>query len=78
MVYHVFVHKMDDSVRLLLDNVRVNKCASGGDSVTWEDMVAICRDLLAGVSLTVANAVPIVAQGQPAIALIPTVSVGSV
>ena len=29
-VYHTFVHKLDASVRLLLDNVRMNKRASGG------------------------------------------------
>ena len=29
-VYHAFVYKLDASVRLLLDNVRMNKRASGG------------------------------------------------
>ena len=29
-VYHAFVHKLDASMRLLLDNVRMNKRASGG------------------------------------------------
>ena len=34
-----------------MDNVRVNKRANGGGPVTWEDVVAICRDSLAGVSI---------------------------
>ena len=29
-VYHAFVHMLDASVRLLLDNVHMNKRASGG------------------------------------------------
>ena len=29
-VYHAFVHKLDGAMRLLLDNVRMNKRASGG------------------------------------------------
>ena len=29
-VYHAFVHKLDASVRLLLDNVHMNKRALGG------------------------------------------------
>ena len=49
MVYHAFVYKLEPQVRLLLDNVRVNKRANGGGSITWEDMVAIFRDSLAGV-----------------------------
>ena len=62
-VYHAFVHKLDDSVRLLLDNIRVNKRANGGGPVTWEDVVAICRDSLAGVSLATTNAALMAAQG---------------
>ena len=38
-------------MRLLLDNVQVNKRANGGGPVTWEDVVAICRDSLVGVSI---------------------------
>ena len=34
-----------------MDNVRINKRANGGGPVTWEDVVAICRDSLAGVSI---------------------------
>lgn len=48
---HAFMHRLDASVRMLLDNVRVNKRASGRGPVTWEDVVAICRDSLAGVSI---------------------------
>ena len=43
-VYHAFVYKLDESVQLLLDNLHVNKRASGGGPVTWEDVVAICRE----------------------------------
>ena len=32
-----------------MDNVCVSKRANGGGPVTWEDVVAICRDSLAGV-----------------------------
>ena len=35
-----------------MDNTCVNKKANGGRPVTWEDVVAICRDSLAGVSIT--------------------------
>ena len=34
-----------------MDNTRVKKRANGGGPVTWEDVVAICRDSLAGVSI---------------------------
>ena len=34
-----------------MDNIRVNKKANWGRPVTWEDVVAICRDSLAGVSI---------------------------
>ena len=50
-VYHAFVHKLDPQVRLLLNNVCVNKRANGDGPVTWEDVVAICRDSLAGLSI---------------------------
>ena len=43
-MYHTFVHKLDESVQLLLDNLGVNKSANGGSPVIREDMVAICRD----------------------------------
>ena len=34
-----------------MDNVHVNKRANGGGPVTWEHVVAICRDSLVGVSI---------------------------
>ena len=40
-VYHTFIHKLDESVQLLLDNLRLNECANGHGPVNWEDMVAI-------------------------------------
>ena len=43
-VYHAFVHKLDEPVRMLLDNIRVNKRANGGGAVEWDDVVAVCRD----------------------------------
>ena len=50
-VFHAFVHKLDEHTRLLVDNMRMNKRAGGLGSVGWEDVVAICRDALAGVSV---------------------------
>ena len=50
-VYHAFVHKLDEHMRLLVDNMRMNKRAGGLGSAGWEDVVAICRDALAGVSV---------------------------
>ena len=77
-VNHDFIHKLDDSVHLLLEKIRVSKHANGGGPVTWEDVVAICRDSLAGVSLATANVAPTAAQGQPAAVSVPIVSAGSV
>ena len=34
-----------------MDNVHINKRANGGGPVTWEDVVANCRESLAGVSI---------------------------
>ena len=34
-----------------MDNVHINKRANGVGPVTWEDVVAICRDSLVGVSI---------------------------
>ena len=34
-----------------MDKVRINKRANGVGPVTWEDVVAICRDSLVGVSI---------------------------
>ena len=50
-VYHAFVHKLDEHTWLLVDNMHMNKCAGGLGSVGWEDVVAICRNVLAGVSV---------------------------
>ena len=38
-------------MRLLLDNARINMRAHGGRPATWEDVVTICRDSWAGVSI---------------------------
>ena len=50
-IYHAFVSKLDVNIQALLDNVQVNKRANGGGSLTWADIVAICRDYLLGVAL---------------------------
>ena len=57
-VYHAFVHKLDEPMRMLLDNIHMNKQASGGGTVEWDDVVAVCRDSLAGVSLAQPNPAP--------------------
>ena len=49
--YHAFMNKSNISMQSLLDNMRVNKRANGGGSVTWADVVAICRDQLSRVAL---------------------------
>ena len=64
--YHAFVHKLEPAVRLLLDNVRVNKRANGGGKVTWEDVVAICRDSLAGVSIAGIDTAAVASSPGPA------------
>ena len=53
-MYPAFIHKLDDKVRALVENVHMNKRASGG-YVDWGDVVALCRDALAGVSATTTN-----------------------
>ena len=65
-VYHAFVHKLDEPVRMLLDNIRMNKRAIGGGTVEWDDVVAVCRDSLAGVSLAQPNPTPVVATSSAA------------
>ena len=50
-IFHAFLHKLDEHTRLLVDNMRMNKRAGGLGSVGWEDVFAICRDALAGVSV---------------------------
>lgn len=66
-------------MQLLLDNVPVNKRTNGHGPVNCGDMVAICRDSLAGVSLAcvllaVTNAATTAAPGRPASVQIPTAS----
>ena len=56
-MYYAFIHKLDDQVRALVENVRMNKRASG-ENVDWGDMVALCRDALAGVSAATMNTNP--------------------
>ena len=51
-VYHAFIHKLDDQVRALVENMRMNKRVSGGGNVDWLDVVALCRDVLAGVAVS--------------------------
>ena len=50
-IYHAFVHKLDAPTRLLVDNMNMNRRAGGFGSVGWEDIVALCRNALAGVSV---------------------------
>ena len=49
--YHAFVSRLDINILSLLDNVQVNKRANGGGSLTWADVVAVCRDQLSGVAV---------------------------
>ena len=42
--YHAFMSKLDINMQALLDNVKVNKRVNGGGSLTWADVVVICRD----------------------------------
>ena len=56
-MYYAFIHKLDDQVRALVENVRMNKRASRGN-VDWGDVVALCRDALAGVSAATMNMNP--------------------
>ena len=56
-IYHAFVSKLDISMQSLRDNVRVNKRADCGGSITWADMVAICRDQFSGVALVPSSAI---------------------
>ena len=43
--------KLDNSMQSLLDDIRVNRRGSAGGSITWADVVAICRDQLSVVAL---------------------------
>ena len=49
--YHAFTSGLDINMRSLLGNVQMNKRANGGGSLTWTDVVAICRDHLSVVAL---------------------------
>ena len=42
--YYAFVSKLDINMQALIDNVQVNKRVNGGGSLSWADVVAICRD----------------------------------
>ena len=71
-MYHAFVHNLDEPVRMLLDSIRLNKRASGGGTVEWDDVLAICRDLLAGVSFAKQNPVPPAATSSIISVQVPT------
>ena len=43
-IYHAFVSNLDINMQALLDNIQVNKRVNGRGSLTWADLVAICRD----------------------------------
>ena len=47
-IYYTFVSKLDISMRSLVDNISVNKRASGRGSVILADIVSNCRDQLSG------------------------------
>ena len=51
---------------MLLDSIRMNKRASGGGTVEWDNVVAVCRDSLAGVSPAQPNPVPIATASSTA------------
>ena len=71
--YHTFVSKIDINIWSLLDNVRLNKRSNSGGSVTWADVVAICRDQFSGVAL-----VPSSAIGRVSSTLIDNSTLGSI
>ena len=50
-VFYAFVHKLDEYTQLLVDNMHMNKHAGVLGSVGCKDVIAICRDALAGVSV---------------------------
>ena len=51
MIYHAFVHKVDDHTKAILDNLCVMKKAMNQGTTTWQDVVEICRYHLSGVAL---------------------------
>ena len=58
---------------MLLDNVCLNKRASSGKRVEWDDVVAICRDSLAGVYLAKLDLVPAAATSSVTSVQVPSV-----
>ena len=57
-VYHAFIHKLDDQVRASVENMRMNKRAGGGGNVEWSNVVALYRDVLAGILVSQPSAQP--------------------
>ena len=49
--HHPFLSRLDINMQSLLDNVQVTKRASGGGSLKWADMVAICSTQFSRVAL---------------------------
>ena len=39
-------------MKALVENMRMNKRVGGGGNVEWGDVVALCRDVLAGISVS--------------------------
>ena len=77
-VYHAFVHKLDEPVGMLLDNIRMKKRASGGETVEWDGIVAACRDSLAGAFLRQPNPAPVAAISSTTSVQAPTASASAV
>lgn len=50
--YHAFVRRhLDDDTKRSLDQVRLAKKAAGNNKFGWDDVVTVCRDKMAGISL---------------------------
>ena len=58
---------------MLLDTVRLNRGASSKRTVEWDDVVATCRDSLAGVSLAKLNNVPATVTSSLTSVQVPTI-----
>ena len=56
------MHKLDDQVRALVENMRMNKRVGGGGNVEWGDVVVLCRDVLAGILVLQPSAQPNLSQ----------------
>ena len=78
--YHAFVSKLDINMPALLDIVQVNIRANGGGSLTWADVVAICRDYLLGVALvptgTISGVCKAIEKDIPSVVGVPSVNQG--